>query len=122
MATRDWFLDPFKVFPKIMLFSLQEEIDITAKTQFKNYGDARFWTLDYNKAHYAGLFQVAESFVLPFPTTYLAEREFSSVADVLSKSRNKIDIVGRGDLRLMLSKIEPDVSALVKQHQPQGSH
>ena len=47
MAILDWFLDPFKVSPKIMPCSLQEEIvelqnDTTAKTQFKNYGDARF--------------------------------------------------------------------------------
>ena len=49
------------------------------------------------------LYKAAESFVLPFLTTYLAKRGFSAAVNVLLKSRYKIDIVVRGDLRLMLS-------------------
>ncbi|XP_068220211.1 uncharacterized protein [Palaemon carinicauda] len=35
---------------------------------------------------------------------------------------NKLDIVKRGDLRLSLTSMEPDIKKLAEQHQPQGSH
>ncbi|KAK2725100.1 hypothetical protein QYM36_001525 [Artemia franciscana] len=36
--------------------------------------------------------------------------------------RNRLDIMKRGDLRLSLTSIEPNISKLAKKNQPQGSH
>ena len=48
--------------------------------------------------------------------------EFSRISQILSKARNRLDIVKRGDLRLSLTSIEPNIKKLVEKHQPQGSH
>ena len=64
----------------------------------------------------------AQLMLLPFPTSYLVECGFSAVMDILTKKRNRLHICKRGDLRIKLSKLVPDVSALAKKHQAQGSH
>ncbi|KAK2726737.1 hypothetical protein QYM36_007541 [Artemia franciscana] len=53
--------------------------------------------------------------------SYLVEAGFSRVSQMLSKARNRLDIVKRGDLRLSLTSIEPNIKKLVEKHQPQGS-
>ncbi|KFD50621.1 hypothetical protein M513_08428 [Trichuris suis] len=40
----------------------------------------------------------------------------------LTKSRNRTDIAARGDLRLSLSDLKPNIAKLAEKHQPQGSH
>ncbi|KAK2702783.1 hypothetical protein QYM36_018614 [Artemia franciscana] len=44
------------------------------------------------------------------------------VSQILSKARNRLDIVKRDDLRLSLTSIEPNIKKLVEKHQPPGSH
>ena len=60
-------------------------------------------------------------FILVFPS-YLVETGFSAVNHVLTKSRNKLDVSQKGDLRLLLSNFKPDILKLAKSHQPQGTH
>ncbi|KAK3766524.1 hypothetical protein RRG08_056455 [Elysia crispata] len=50
------------------------------------------------------------------------ERGFSAVALLLSKQRNRLRITERGDLRLLLSELQPDVEKLISLHQVQPSH
>ena len=52
----------------------------------------------------------------------MAEHDFSAVTEILSKQRNNLKIEKRGDLRMYLSNLEPNVNALAKSHQTQGSH
>ncbi|KFD49647.1 hypothetical protein M513_09479 [Trichuris suis] len=59
--------------------------------------------------------------LLAFPSTYLVECGFSKAA-ALTKSRNRMDAATRGDLRLSLSNLQPDIMKLAKKCQPQGSH
>ena len=61
-------------------------------------------------------------FVFAFPSSYLVETGFSAVNHVLTKSRKKLDVARRGDLRLLLLNFQPDILKLDKIHQPQGSH
>ena len=42
--------------------------------------------------------------------------------NILTKSRNRLKIINRGDLRLYLTNIEPDIEEMLTYHQPQGSH
>ncbi|KAK2707332.1 hypothetical protein QYM36_015124 [Artemia franciscana] len=44
------------------------------------------------------------------------------ISQILSKAHNRLDIVKRGDLRLSLTSIEPNIKKLVEKHQPHGSH
>ena len=54
--------------------------------------------------------------------TYLVEKGFIAVVNLLQNSRNRLQIATKGDLRLFLSDVEPDFSALASRHQAQGSH
>ncbi|KAK2701986.1 hypothetical protein QYM36_019375 [Artemia franciscana] len=69
----------------------------------------------------SGLYCIQSSTLLLF-LSYLVEAGFSSVPQMLSKARNRLDIVKRGDLRLSLTSIDPNIKRLVVKHQPQGSH
>jgi len=57
-----------------------------------------------------------------FPMSYLVEAAFSRVSQMLSKDRNRLDIVKRGDLRLSLTSIEPNINKLAEKNRPLGSH
>ncbi|KFD66392.1 hypothetical protein M514_05786 [Trichuris suis] len=68
-----------------------------------------------------GIVGKVQIFFIAFPSTYLVECGFSKVA-ALTKSRNRMDVATRGDMRLSLSNLEPDIMKLAKNCQPQGSH
>ncbi|KFD45658.1 hypothetical protein M513_13461 [Trichuris suis] len=62
-----------------------------------------------------------QTFFIAFPSTYLVGCGFSKAA-ALTKSRNRMDVATRGDLRLSLSNLQPDIMKPAKKCQPQGSH
>ena len=74
---------------------------------------------------------------MAFPTSYLVERVLLNylslriyynimylqvLALLLTKSRNRLKIINRGDLRLYLTNIEPDIEEMLTYHQPKVSH
>ena len=61
---------------------------------------------------FPNLWQVAKLLVLPLPKSYLIERGFSAVIQLLTKQRNRLDISQCGDLRLLLIDIKPDVKRI----------
>ena len=61
-------------------------------------------------------------FLYAFPTSYLVERGINVVSQVLTKARNHLNGIERGDLRLRLTAITPDIEQLMSQHQVQPSH
>ncbi|KAL4152910.1 hypothetical protein QTP88_000743 [Uroleucon formosanum] len=69
---------------------------------------------------YPQLWKEVELLIMAFPSTCLVEKGFSAVQQLLTKLRNKLEICERGDLRLMLTSIEPDIISLAGNHQPQG--
>ena len=72
--------------------------------------------------HYSALYHIAKKFYISFPTSYLVERGFSVVAQLLGKQRQSLCITERGDLRIFLSNIKPDIKKLVSSHQAHPSH
>ena len=48
---------------------------------------------------------------IAFPSSYVVEKAFSSVINILSKIYN-LDICKGGDLRLYLTDLEPDIEKL----------
>ncbi|KFD47093.1 hypothetical protein M513_12003 [Trichuris suis] len=71
---------------------------------------------------YPRLWAVVEKLFVAFQSSYLAERGFSAVTDLLSKKRNRLQMVKRGDLRIMLTNISPNVKKLVSLHRTHPSH
>ena len=85
-------------------------------------GYTNFWMQTKNTLRIPLLWQRTKRLILPFPTSYLVEKGFSSVMRLHSKQRNRLQITKSGDLRLMLTKFEPNVVKLVGENQCQGSH
>ncbi|KAL4113309.1 hypothetical protein QTP88_016958 [Uroleucon formosanum] len=121
----EWVLNPFLADIQNLQPSIQEELlevkhNEEAKIDFKHNGYELFWLKQ--KSMYPQLWKEVELLIMAFPSTYLVEKGFSAVQQLLTKSRNKLEICERGDLRLMLTSIEPDIISLAGNHQPQGSH
>ncbi|XP_065665554.1 SCAN domain-containing protein 3-like [Hydra vulgaris] len=105
---------------------MQEELaemqnDESVKTLF-NIKGSMAWFFEETKIKYPGTTECARKLLLPFPSSYLAECEFSAITDLLLKKRNRFDITQRGDLRMKLTKLEPNIKSLCNLHQAQGSH
>uniref|UniRef100_A0A5S6Q3P9 DUF4371 domain-containing protein n=1 Tax=Trichuris muris TaxID=70415 RepID=A0A5S6Q3P9_TRIMR len=125
MIIPDWVLDPFTSLAGVEVTYQEELIEMQANEELKpkiKGGYTSFWLQQEIIQLYPRLWNVAKKFLIPFPSSYLVERGFSAVTDLLGKKRNRLQIVKRGDLRLLLTTIEPDVDKLVALHQAQSSH
>ncbi|XP_076044738.1 protein FAM200C-like [Oratosquilla oratoria] len=114
MTVPDWFVDPF--------IANISEVDVTlyeSVIELQNDTTARFQDV-YEK--YPLLWKEVKLFLLAFPTSYLVETGFSRVMHLLSKTRNRLGTEERGDLRLSLTSMEPNIDKLAALHQSQGSH
>ena len=121
-----WVSIPFEVNVSEIDISLQEPLielqsDEIMRAKYQD-GKYNIWKTNDVATKYPLLWDKAQLYVIAFPTSYLVESGFSRVSQLLSKARNRLDIVKRGDLRLSLTSMEPDIKKLVEQHQPQGSH
>lgn len=121
----EWVLNPFLANIQNIQPSIQEELievkhNEEAKIDFKLNGYELFWLKQ--KITYPQLWKEVELLIMAFPSTYLVEKGFSAVQQLLTKSRNRLEISKKGDLRLMLTSIEPDIISLAGNHQSQGSH
>ncbi|CAH2003227.1 unnamed protein product [Acanthoscelides obtectus] len=97
--------------------STNEELEV----QFKN-GYQQFWLQNNIPVTYPLLWNRARKFLIFFPSSYLVERGFSAVTNLLTKKRNRLDIISRGDLRLTLTKLTPNVDNLLLKYQVHPSH
>ena len=123
----NWLINSFMTdVSDITELKLQEELlilknNFEIKPSFKkSYHD--FWLQESIPERYPNLWKAVKIFFKAFPSTYMAERGFNSMTQLLSKQRNDLKIEKRGDLRMYLSNLEPNVNALAKSHQAQGSH
>ncbi|XP_029654524.1 protein regulator of cytokinesis 1-like [Octopus sinensis] len=111
----DWYINPFETENVNLSQEITENLlnlkyDFEAKVIFNKYGYQQFWVTHRKK--YPLLWNEIETLIIAFPSTYLVERGFSAVSNILTKKRNKLQIVNRGDLRLSLSTIEADIKRL----------
>ena len=122
-----WMIDPFRCDPQTVNENVQEEVielknhDVL-EMSFKAETFNAFWQSSTVKALYPKLWSHISKVFLCFPTSYLVEAGFSAVNHLLRKERNRLDVVSRGDIRLCLSDIQPDIKLLAEGHQAQGSH
>lgn len=127
-AEEEWVRDPFETDVESAALPSEEEnqlIELTCdqsmKTKFSKVSLSQFWCSVTVTSEYSTLARRAIKILLPFSTTYLCESGFSTLVQLKSKQRNRLDT--EHDLRIALSTILPDFEALVisKKH-PQLSH
>lgn len=120
-----WIMNPYGDIEETDVTLQEELIGISTneelKVEFKN-GYQKFWLQRDIPVTYPVLWNIARKFLIAFPSSYLVERGFSAVANLLTKKRNRMDITNRGDLRLNLTKLMPNVENLLLKHQVQPSH
>ncbi|CAH1099092.1 unnamed protein product [Psylliodes chrysocephalus] len=122
-----WMMQPLLVdLADVTNVQYQEELaemqnDESVKTLF-NIKGAMAWLCEETETKYPSSTKFARKLLLPFPSSYLVECGFSAITDLLLKKRNRLDISKRGDLRLKLTKLEPNIKSLCSRHQAQGSH
>ena len=121
-----WVIDPFTEPSTEVPTDLEEELvslqnDEDLKPKFKTSYQA-FWMQTAIPKRYRTLWKDIKLFFIAFPTSYLVERRLSAVARLLTKQRNKPNITERGDLRLLLTNLHPDVDSLIAMHQAHPSH
>ncbi|XP_043934413.1 zinc finger BED domain-containing protein 5-like [Protopterus annectens] len=92
--------------------------DSTLNAEFKGHFLINFWA--NISREYEQLSDKALLLLLPFTSTELAERAFSSYVLIKNKYRNKLNAVP--DLRLHPSSVEPNFKKLCASKQAQGSH
>ena len=102
---------------------LQDEfIDLKNDSEARNFfletTLPKFWCKMSKK--YKKLSKFALSVLVPFASTYLCESGFSTLVLIKTKMRNKLDVAD--DMRLALSKTEPDIIKLTNELQAQPSH
>ena len=118
-----WVIDPFHInahdFPEIEEELIDLQVDEELKVMFQTRPTEFWYEAKYKLPK---LWDLCQMYIMAFPTTYLVEKGFSSMTQLLTKQRNRLEICQRGDLRLMLTSIEPSIVDLAKQHQAQGSH
>ena len=130
----NWVRSPFKV----SALEIHSEMDCIAeqlielqsrqmwRDKFKIVSLTQFWAdVRWKEPNLSDLWKEATIALLPFPTTYLCEAGFSTLAMVKTKYRNQLQ--PEDDLRCALTTITPEFDTpefdkLVIQVQGQGSH
>lgn len=114
----DWIRDPFRVDMESITLPSNEEhqlvelsCDQTMKRRFGEVSLSHFWCSDV-MAEYPSLATLAVKTLLPFSTTYLCESGFSTLLQLKSKQRNRLDT--EHDLRVALTTVIPDFENLIK--------
>ncbi|XP_066971766.1 SCAN domain-containing protein 3-like [Macrobrachium rosenbergii] len=129
MKLPEWILTPFGVEIRNtdIASHLEEEftdmtVDLEAIALFRRKGLREFWINENNVAKYPQLSAVVEPFSLALPSSYIFEAGFSHANAVLTKQRSRLSLEERGDLRLKLTNLQPNISILVESHQAHPSH
>jgi len=96
---------------------LELKTDSSAKDIFDEKSLTEFWPLMINS--YPKVTEKALRALIPFVSTYLCESGFSTLLQIKSKQRNRLDV--KNNMRCALSKISPRIMDLVRKKQSQIS-
>ncbi|CAI9717432.1 Hypothetical predicted protein [Octopus vulgaris] len=95
------------------LTELQNDNDATMRYR---HNDKGLWYHQSTLNSYPNLWKHLKLLLLAFITSYLVESGFNHVGILFSHNRIGLDVIQRGDLRLKLTSLKPDVSALAASH------
>ena len=115
MVIPPWIINPYGDIEETNVIIQEELTELSTneelKVQFKN-GYQQFWLQNNIPVTYPVLWNIARKFLISFPSSYLVERGFSAVTNLLTKKRNRLDIISLGDLRFTLRKLTLNVNNL----------
>ena len=120
-----WVIQPFSTDAADLKVELQNQFidlqnDGESKINFKEDRYDVFWCKIFEK--YPLMWNEARAWILSFPTSYLVEKGFSAVTLLQSKQRNRLSISKRGDMRMYLTNLSPNIKELAKALQAHSSH
>ena len=72
--------------------------------------------------NYPELWVFARKPLIAFPSSYLVEKSFGLITNFLTEKRSRLNITARGDLRLLLTKLNPNIDNLLSILQLHPSH
>ena len=117
--------NPFIVNVQSLPDRIQEEFlelflvnDSVAKNAFETLTLTKFWTK--MSVTYPVVSDIVLNSLLIFPSTYLCEQEFSTLLNIKSKLRSRLNV--EHDLRLCLSNTTPRIEKLICNKQAQPLH
>ena len=125
MIIPDWVLEPSLNMQTEELALQEELIELSTNDELRlklKNGYQEFWLQRQIPLLYPAVWATVKKYFIAFPSSYLAERGFSVVCNLITKKRNRLSIVERGDLRLLMTGIAPNIEKLVSLHQAQPSH
>ena len=101
----DWVINSFLSDSQQAQQGLQTELidlqnDCEAEVLFRKKDFESFWIAQ--RSTYPRLWEFLLVFIQSFPTTYLVEKGFSAVVNLLQSNRNRLQIFTKGDLTLFL--------------------
>ncbi|KFD64053.1 hypothetical protein M514_23763 [Trichuris suis] len=98
--------------------SLQMELlDLQSNAKLKPRlaeGYQPFWLQKLIPALYPTVCAVVKRWLICLPSSSLVERALSVVTNLITKNRNRLQLVKRGDLRLRVTSILPNIDKLVR--------
>ena len=114
---------PFSIPVEKIQDDLQDELidlrnDSACKDMFDNLSICEFWARVC--VLYPSVAKVCMKVLLPFSSTYLCESGFSTLLNMKTKARNRLD--AEDGMRCALSSTSPRIEALVDKFQHQISH
>uniref|UniRef100_A0A5S6Q6W4 HAT C-terminal dimerisation domain-containing protein n=1 Tax=Trichuris muris TaxID=70415 RepID=A0A5S6Q6W4_TRIMR len=111
-----WLLDPFIVNSCNVDIYLQEElIDLQSNEEIKarmKRSYEYFWLHEKIPAPYPALWAAMKRLLIAIASSSVVERGFSVVTDLVTKKRNRLEVVNRGDLRLRVTSMRPNVERI----------
>jgi len=121
-----WIVNPFINFLENVKYippSLQEKFselteDSSLSIEFKTTDLTSFWIKA--RQEFPVIADMALKVLLPFASTYLCETSFSSLVYLKNKYRSRMNV--EPDLRIKLSKIEPEITTLMRKVHAHPSH
>ena len=122
----NWIVSPFEASLDEVKVELQENFieliaDPELKVKFLRFGYESFWLQEKVRQQYPDIWEEISLLFIAFPSSYVVEKAFSSVINVLNK-RSNLDISKGGDLRLYLTELKPNIEKLASSHQAHPSH
>ncbi|KFD50723.1 hypothetical protein M513_08379 [Trichuris suis] len=113
----EWVINPFtnvedeEISLQIELLDLQSNAELKPRLA---EGYRQFWLRKQIPVLYPTVWAVVKRWLICLPSSSLMERAFSLVTDLITKNRNRLQLVKRGDLRLRVTSILPNIDKLVR--------
>ncbi|CDW52981.1 hypothetical protein TTRE_0000124401 [Trichuris trichiura] len=96
-----------------------ELLELQSKVQLKARLSQGYQQLSLQKEVpelYPGVWDMVKKLLICLLSSSLVEQVFSIVTDLVTKKRSQLQVVRRGDLRLRVTSIEPNINRLVQSH------